>query len=127
MVAEAENLAVGIGASVQRSSSISLEVDQHYMVIEDVNLPSEMRRVVIASREQGKMTKQPAAQPSSLPLLPLSQEGIMVERVEPTPERIEPDRTISLVLKSEAALAISVPEIQKLHFQALQCPYQPLP
>ena len=33
------NIANGIGASQQRSSSISLEVDQHCVVIEDVNPP----------------------------------------------------------------------------------------
>ena len=40
-----KNIATGIGASEQRSSSISLEVDQHCVVTEDVNPPSEMRSV----------------------------------------------------------------------------------
>ena len=42
-----KNVAGSIGASEQRSSSISSEVDQHYVIIKDVNPPSEMRRVVI--------------------------------------------------------------------------------
>ena len=52
-----KNIATGIGASEQRSSSISLEVDQHYVVIEDVNPPSDMKRVVIPSGGQGEMTE----------------------------------------------------------------------
>ena len=42
-----KNLATGIGASEQRSSSISPEVDQLCVVIENV---------VVSSREQGEMT-----------------------------------------------------------------------
>ena len=42
-----KNRAAGIGDSEHRSSSISLEVDQHCVVIEDVNPPSEMRTIII--------------------------------------------------------------------------------
>ena len=36
---------VGASAAGTRSSSASLEVDQQYVIIEDVNPPSEMRRL----------------------------------------------------------------------------------
>ena len=49
------------------SSSIFLEADQQFVVIEDVNPPSEMRRVVLPFGEQGEMTEQPTVQPSNLP------------------------------------------------------------
>ena len=41
--------ATGVGSSAKgtRSSSASLEVEQDYIVIEDVNPPSEMRKVVL--------------------------------------------------------------------------------
>ena len=57
MAVEAEKYSCYIGASQQRSSSISLKVDRHYVVIEDVNPPFEMRRVVIPLEEQEKMPK----------------------------------------------------------------------
>ena len=43
------NMATGVGASEPRRSSISPEVEQHYVVIEEVNPASEMRRVVLPS------------------------------------------------------------------------------
>ena len=59
------------------------------MVIEDMNLPSEIRRVVIPSKEKGKMTEQPTTLVTSLPLVTLNQEGAIGERAQPTPERTE--------------------------------------
>ena len=69
-----------------------------------------MRRVVIPSIEKGKITKQPIAQPISMPLVPLSQEGTMVERAEPAPERTEPEGIIALVIEIEAAIVVSEPK-----------------
>ena len=65
------NVVADIGASQQRNFSASLEVDQHCVVIEDVNPPSKMRRVVLRSEEQEKRSELPATQPSSLPLMSL--------------------------------------------------------
>ena len=104
------NIATGIGASEQRSSSISLEVDQHCVVIEDVNPPSKIRRIVIPFGKQGDMTKQLTAQSSSLPLVPSIQERSMVEIIEPAPERIEPERTLALVVEAEDAVDVSEPK-----------------
>ena len=79
--------ATGVRSSARgtRSSSASLEVEQDYIVIEDANPPSEMRRVVLPSEESAQRSIQPAIQPSSLPLIPLSQEGSLVQLVEPAP------------------------------------------
>ena len=41
------NLAAGVGASKLRSFSISQEVEQQFVVIEEANTASEMRRVVV--------------------------------------------------------------------------------
>ena len=49
-------MAVGVGSSKQRSYSISLEVDQQVVVIEETNPPSEMKRVVIPSKYQEQTT-----------------------------------------------------------------------
>ena len=51
--------ATAVGASTRgtRSSSTSLEVDQQYVVIEDVNPPSEMRRVMLPSEEAKRRTE----------------------------------------------------------------------
>ena len=65
-------MAIGVGASEPRRSSISQEVEQHCVVIEEVNHPSEMRRVVLPSEP---FQEQPATQTSSLPLVTLNQEG----------------------------------------------------
>ena len=56
--------ATGISGSTRgtRSSFASLEVEQDYIVIEDANPPSEMRRVILPSQELA----QPAIQSSSL-------------------------------------------------------------
>ena len=50
-----------------RSSSASLEVEQDYIVIEDVNPPFEMRRVVSPSEEFARRLAQLPIQPLSLP------------------------------------------------------------
>ena len=80
------------------------------MVIEDVNPSCEMRRVVIPFGEQGEMTEQLTAQPSSLPLVPLIQERAMVGRAEPTLERTKLERTLALVTEAENEFAISEPK-----------------
>ena len=50
------NRATGVGAYEQRSSSISQEVEQRFGVIDEVNPPSEMRRVVMPlNNEQHKL------------------------------------------------------------------------
>ena len=45
------------------------------------------------------MSEQLDAQPSSLPLRSLGQEGSIAERAEVAPERIEPERTLALATK----------------------------
>ena len=54
--------AAGVGASAGgiRSSSASLEVDQQYVIIKDVNPPFEMRRVVLPSEVVERRIEQPA-------------------------------------------------------------------
>ena len=91
------NLATSIGASEQRSSLIAPKVDQHYVVIEDVNPPYKMRMVIIPCGEQEELIEHPAAQPSSLPLVPFSKERTTIEKAKPAPEKIEPDRIIALL------------------------------
>ena len=59
------------------------------MVIEEVNPPSKMRRVVLPSEEQERRSEQPTAQSSSLPLIPLNQEGSLVQRADTALERAE--------------------------------------
>ena len=59
---------------------------------------------------QEELTKEPTAQPTILPLVPMNQEGTMVERAKPTLERSMPESTNALVVEVEAALAIPVPE-----------------
>ena len=48
--------ATEVGGSTRciRNSSTSLEVEQDYIVIKDVNPPSEMRRVVLPSDESAR-------------------------------------------------------------------------
>ena len=43
------NKATGVGASKPRSSSISQEVEQHFVMIEEANPPFKMRRIVVPS------------------------------------------------------------------------------
>ena len=62
-----------------RSSYTSLEVEHDYVIVKDVNPPSKMRRVVLPSKESARRLAQPTIQPSSLPLIPLIQEGSLVE------------------------------------------------
>ena len=56
-VQKQKDKAAGVGASTggTRSSSTSLEVDQQYIVIEDVNPPSKKRRFVLPSKELEKI------------------------------------------------------------------------
>ena len=60
--------ASGVGTSTRatRSSSTSLEVEHNFIVIEDVNPPSELRKVVLPSEEHQDETRQPATQTVSL-------------------------------------------------------------
>ena len=67
------------------------------MVIEEVNPPSKMRRVIRPSEEHERTSELPTARSSSLLLIPLNQKGSLVQRAETTPERAEPNRTIVLV------------------------------
>ena len=96
-------------------------VEQEYVVIEDANPPSEIRRVVVPSMHQ-EIMKQPIAQPTILPLVPINQEGTMVERAEPAPERSKPERTNAMVTEAKAVVAVLN---LKLHLLPLQCPIQP--
>ena len=91
--------ATGVSGSARgiRTSSASLEVEQDYIVIEDVNPPFEMRRVVLPSEESVRRSAQPAIQPSSLPLIPLTQEESLVQPAEPAPGRPKPERTPVLI------------------------------
>ena len=74
-----------------------MEVKQDYILIEDANPPSKMRRVVLTSKELAQRSAQPAIQHSNLPLIPLSQEGTLVQPAEPAPERLETKMTSALV------------------------------
>ena len=69
------------------------------MVIEDVNPPSEMRKMVLPSGEQREIIEEPAALPTSLPLVTLNQEGTIGERALPVLEKTELKRIIALVIK----------------------------
>ena len=71
------NMATGVGTSKPKSLSISQEVEQHCVVIEEVDPPSEMRKVVSPFEPH---QQQPVAQTSSLPLVTLNQEGTIGER-----------------------------------------------
>ena len=72
------------------------------MVIEEANPPFEMRRVVVPLVQQYKQVEQAIAQPLNLPLVPSTQERLMVERIETktavaTPERSEPEKDLAPV------------------------------
>ena len=71
------------------------------MVIEDINPPSEMRRVVLPSEGAEGRIEQPATQPVNLPVIPLNQEISLVQPVETTLERPALERTLFLVAKLE--------------------------
>ena len=60
--------ATGVGTSIRstRSSSTSLEVEHNFIVIEEVNPPSELRKVVLPSEEHQDETGQAATQIASL-------------------------------------------------------------
>ena len=96
-------------------------MDQYCVVIKDVNPPSELRRVVLPSKEQEKMSEQLATQPPSLPLRSLGQEGSITERAEPALKRTEPERTLALAIEDVNQAAISEPE------DALQSTPMPYP
>ena len=98
-------MAASVGASEPRSSSFSQEVDQRFVVIEEANLPSKMRREVMPSVEQSEQAEQAAAQPLNLPLVPSTQERSMVERIKTetvaaAPKRTEHERDFALVTDS---------------------------
>ena len=59
-----------------------------------------MRRVVLPSEELVRISEQPTAQPLSLPLIPLSQEGSLVQKAETAPETTKPNRTPVLVIET---------------------------
>ena len=101
--------ATGIGGFTRgtRSSSASLEVKQDYIVIEYANPPSEMRRVIMPSEESAQRSAQPTIQP----LIPLSQEGILVQPAEPAPERLEIEMKPALVAQLETAPAVAESDI----------------
>ena len=63
------------------------------MVIKEVNPPFEIRKVVIPSNHQEKITKQPTTQTSSLPLVSMNQERSIVEKAELALERTKSERT----------------------------------
>ena len=85
------------------SSSISLEVDQQFVAIEDLNPPSKIRRVVLPSKQQIEQT---VSQPSNLPLVPTTQEETIVAKAKSALERTEPERTITLVIETEVATVV---------------------
>ena len=62
LVQKQKDKAVGVGASTggTKSSSTSSEVDQQFVVIEDVNPPLEIRKIVLLSKEVEKRSNQPA-------------------------------------------------------------------
>ena len=91
------------------SSSVSLEVDQQVVVIEDINPPSKIRKVVMPSEHQEQITEQPAAQSLTLPLVAVNQEKSTVEKGKITPKRTELESTIALVIEPEVTLDVSEP------------------
>ena len=84
------------------------------MVIEEVNPPFEIGWVILPSKQPERRSEQPAAQPSSLPLIPLSQEGSLVQKVETALERIEPNRMPILVTETGNEDAILESEVTPL-------------
>ena len=69
---------VRASASVARSSSISLEMDQQFVVIEEANPPSEMRKAVVPSEQQFVQDVAVKVQSLNLPLAPNTQERSIV-------------------------------------------------
>ena len=57
---------VSTSTRATRSSSTSLKVEHNFIVIEEVNPPSELKRVVLPSEEHQDETRQPATQTVSL-------------------------------------------------------------
>ena len=75
-------------------------MNQQYVIIEDVNPPSEMRWVMLPSEVVERKSKQPLIQPTSLPLVPFSQEESLVHRAETAPKRTKFERTLVLVIET---------------------------
>ena len=100
-------MAIGVGASEPRSSSISQEVEQHCVVIKEVNPPSEMRRVVLPSELP---REQPAVATSNSPLVPLNPERPMVKMAKLAQKTTERKRTLTLVTHPVAAAVVFEPE-----------------
>ena len=63
------------------------------------------------SEESARRLAQPTIQPSSLPLIPLNQEELLVQPAEFAPERPKPERTPILVLEPKTAPTIAESEI----------------
>ena len=78
-----------------------------------------MRRVILHSKESAQRPAQPAIQISSLPLVPLNQEGSLVQLAKLAPERLEVELTPVLVTHLELHLLLLN---LRLHLRALQCP-----
>ena len=102
MVTETRNIATCVGASEPRSSSVSLEVDQQFIVIKEASPTSKMRKVVVPSVKQSIQITQVETQSLNQPLVPSTQERSIVERiaikiVATAPERTEPERELALV------------------------------
>ena len=68
-----------------------------------------MRKVILPSQKSPQQSTQPAIQPSSLPLVPLSQEQSMDQLEEPTSEM-----TSILIARPETASTIAESEIAPL-------------
>ena len=84
------------------------------MVIEDVNPPSEMRRVMLPYEGVEGRTEQPATQPVSLRLIPLNKKGSLVQPAETAPERPVLESTLVLVVEPENEAAITESKIAPL-------------
>ena len=73
-----------------------------------------MRRVVLPYEGSTRRSAQSAIQSSSLPLIPLNQEGSLVQSAKTALERPELERTHILVAELENEVAIAESEIASL-------------
>ena len=101
------NMAIGVGAFELQSSYISQEVEQHCVVIEEVNSSLEIRSVVLPSE---LLREQPAAETSNSPLVPLNPKRPMVEIGELAPRTTKLERTLTLVTHPIVAAVVSKPK-----------------